>query len=481
MRCFMSFWAIIIYSVLGCGEKSLEPAFTANPNPTTDSIDISTGEVGSFRIAIRIPKIVAVNVARVEFVITAADMDTIKGDLTIGDDDVARGTARNIPAGSDRLVTLNAYNAEEVMSYSGSAATDVVAGGVVSVNIVMRSLLPTTGDVEINGTFESAGDSSPILGIMAGAPLVQEVILEGAVVDIEGILNNQDLSATQHGEFAVYERSLSSMWSEAPKEVTLIFAINSLGEFYVGAIGESPAVLSVLSVPIWHFRGPQIYGFVELKNHSTSLFHALLVEYHRLAANSLISGGAPLVNLSNGYELRRSTLASWYELETRLYNSLSQSVFIIYSAVSVNDPSTYSNMAPWYIEINNHWWPYSSGSTGSSALRSLSVQYSNPRNSYIVGFVGNDNGNSATLSLDDGSVISSNSSSTAKQFLRDGIYPEEIELSATRTWSVTLSSLSIVVIADNVDITSFSVEPDESPVLNPPPLVRKLEIGWIED
>ena len=165
MRNIVGLLAIFAIAVIGCGENSLQPEIQISAN----TVDTLPQETGTFKIAVPIPKIVAVNVARVEYVITASDMSDLQGELTIGDDDVARGTARNVPAGGDRLVTLNAYNAEEVMSYSGSATTDVVAGETVSINIVMRSLRPTTGDIEINGTFESVGE--PVVSLPGGVQM----------------------------------------------------------------------------------------------------------------------------------------------------------------------------------------------------------------------------------------------------------------------------------------------------------------------
>jgi formylglycine-generating enzyme required for sulfatase activity len=93
------------------------------------------------------------NVSRVEYVISASDIDTLRGELTIGADDVARGTVTGVKAGGDRLVTLNAYNAAGEKTYTGSSTTEVVAGETVTVRIVLRSLVSTEGDIDIEGTF----------------------------------------------------------------------------------------------------------------------------------------------------------------------------------------------------------------------------------------------------------------------------------------------------------------------------------------
>jgi formylglycine-generating enzyme required for sulfatase activity len=141
-------WGMILVALAlsGCGrDKSTvsEPVVIAD----------NEGESASFTIALRIPKVAIENVSRVEYVISASDIDTLRGDLTIGADDVARGTVTGVKAGTDRLVTLNAYNAAGEKTYTGSSITEVVAGETVTVRIVLRSLVSTEGDIDIEGTF----------------------------------------------------------------------------------------------------------------------------------------------------------------------------------------------------------------------------------------------------------------------------------------------------------------------------------------
>ena len=92
---------------------------------------------GKASVAISLGKVVATTLSRVEVVVTGSDMDEIRQDLTI-DGNRATGTVRGIPAGSDRLFTLNGYASSGGLAYTGSATADVIAGEQVTVRITMR-------------------------------------------------------------------------------------------------------------------------------------------------------------------------------------------------------------------------------------------------------------------------------------------------------------------------------------------------------
>ena len=97
----------------------------------------AAGESGEASFAIRMGKAVAATLARAEVVITGSDMDDVRQELSI-QDNVVTGLVRNIPAGDDRLFTLNGYDSSGNLAYTGSATADVVAGQQVTVRITMR-------------------------------------------------------------------------------------------------------------------------------------------------------------------------------------------------------------------------------------------------------------------------------------------------------------------------------------------------------
>ena len=97
----------------------------------------AAGESGEASFAIRMGKAVAGTLARAEVVITGSDMGDVRQELSI-QDNVVTGLVRNIPAGDDRLFTLNGYGSSGNLAYTGSATADVVAGQQVTVRITMR-------------------------------------------------------------------------------------------------------------------------------------------------------------------------------------------------------------------------------------------------------------------------------------------------------------------------------------------------------
>ena len=133
---------------LGCsggGEKITEP---------------EGPKYGIAKLAVPIPKLLQNTVTRVQALVTAEEIDTIRKDLVIGDDFVARGVIGNILVGDNRKITLNGYRSDGVMTHSGYAdGLTVTEGDTLDVNIV---LLPITGAVRVNGTIRQTGMDSEL-------------------------------------------------------------------------------------------------------------------------------------------------------------------------------------------------------------------------------------------------------------------------------------------------------------------------------
>ena len=123
----------------GCGESS---------KITSADIDYSE-EKGSFKITIPIPKAVRENVSRVEYEVTGAGMELLRGEATIislNGHDVIRLAIEAVEPGRARKVTLNAFDSGGEMTYSGSATADVLLGETVDLSIRMQSLAAEGGD-----------------------------------------------------------------------------------------------------------------------------------------------------------------------------------------------------------------------------------------------------------------------------------------------------------------------------------------------
>lgn len=86
-------------------------------------------------------------------IVSASDMDSIVQELTVTDSSV-NGLIEEIPAGNDRKFEILIYDANEVLTYSGEAYSDIEAGAVVTLNITLYPV-NTTGAAIIVGTFAS--------------------------------------------------------------------------------------------------------------------------------------------------------------------------------------------------------------------------------------------------------------------------------------------------------------------------------------
>ena len=174
MKIAMAVLGMISIVFIGCGDLSLQPDESSFRLDNDNGSEIRK----SFKIAVPIPKLAIDNVAKVEYLLTGADMEDLRGELVIGEDDVARGVVRGVKAGSDRTVTLNALNSSGVITYTGSSVINVIAGETTSVNIVMKTTNVTEGDVEISGTFEDA-DAGEVSGILTNAAMIRAEELLG--------------------------------------------------------------------------------------------------------------------------------------------------------------------------------------------------------------------------------------------------------------------------------------------------------------
>lgn len=86
-----------------------------------------------------------------EALVTAADMDSIRAELTVTEEEVT-GIIEEIPAGLHRKFEIFTYDSIGNLTYYGRAFTDVPAGQQIQLNII---LYPEngTGTVIISGTF----------------------------------------------------------------------------------------------------------------------------------------------------------------------------------------------------------------------------------------------------------------------------------------------------------------------------------------
>ncbi|MFC2088280.1 TolB family protein [Calditrichota bacterium] len=83
--------------------------------------------------------------------VTATDIDTINTDLIVTPNNVT-GTIENIPAGVNRKFEVSTYDADSTLTYYGSVFSDVAAGSVQTLEIILYPV-NATGTVIITGIF----------------------------------------------------------------------------------------------------------------------------------------------------------------------------------------------------------------------------------------------------------------------------------------------------------------------------------------
>ncbi len=121
-------------------------------------------------------------VATVVVEVTASDITTPLVFNIVVASGVASGTI-TIPAGSNRTITIRAYDAGAVLTHSGTATVSVQAGTNPTVSL---TLTPLTGDVPIEahlGNFTINVTPTPNALSLAGTQTVQ---LTAAILDAQG-------------------------------------------------------------------------------------------------------------------------------------------------------------------------------------------------------------------------------------------------------------------------------------------------------
>ncbi len=99
----------------------------------------STQPDGELSINIRLGKLAQATISRAEVVVSGSGMSEMRSNLRVSGSSLT-GTVSGIPAGTNRLFVLNAYDASNSLIYTGSGSANVVAGQEVTVRITMRSV-----------------------------------------------------------------------------------------------------------------------------------------------------------------------------------------------------------------------------------------------------------------------------------------------------------------------------------------------------
>ena len=141
-RPFLSFLCLNIIGYTGCGNSD-SPLEAENHTATAS-------------FSIKLSKVAADLIARVEVVVTGPDMSEIRQDLS-KQGDIYTGVFE-VPAGDGRSFTLNGYDANGVLIYTGTENADIIVEEREQVKITMRRISSSAGDIDITGTLSDGID-----------------------------------------------------------------------------------------------------------------------------------------------------------------------------------------------------------------------------------------------------------------------------------------------------------------------------------
>ena len=136
-------WSCLLYACLigfaaSCGEDSRKPVGSYESGNGTASI------------AFKLSSALASRLSSAEIVITGSGMALIRQNLDVSGD-IATGVVE-VPAGTDRLFTVNGYDKEAELIYTGQGWSDVISGERVTVTIMMRPVDATVPKDWLDGT-----------------------------------------------------------------------------------------------------------------------------------------------------------------------------------------------------------------------------------------------------------------------------------------------------------------------------------------
>jgi hypothetical protein len=280
--------------------------------------------------------------------------------------------------------------------------------------------------------------TTTIQEIMAGAHLV-EYLMTNSATNLNAILSNGNYNARQEGDFVVWERPIyrfSQQGQVIPTlNVTLRFALSSLGELYVGGIGDPQHTLILL---IGHNAD---WWVRQLTVRDVLIFGYLENEYNRLISDGYLSGGSGI----NG--------------SADIWNYYDDDVKVLYSALMMFEKVNGEWLANDRLDLWDPTGPGESTYQGDT-YRTLNLSCSSNTHALIFSHVYNDNGNSTYAKHDDAAVASNGTSIGGDEDIRFNQCPNRIELGGNRSWSIINSTIHVVVVGGSMSSSNPYTYPE---------------------
>lgn len=341
--------------------------------------------------------------------------------------------------------------------------------------------------------------------IMANTKLIERVST-GATIDLVSVAS--DRNGIQIGDFVIWSKSLDTYgdgnwWSKFPS-VSLKFAINSSGDFFVGAIGDDADALSVLTEGGLKSSYSATWGYPiesgdlivhDLLNDGPTanvLVNILYSEFLGIAESGWASGGPELVYAVPYGSEGGSALLGFTGLDFSLYNNFGSDITVIMSALYMSQSTTewacgcpcdgiaFEDGPSWLMHdaLNKKWNPKSVDTQDGSGTRGFDIDVSGDAVFYSARSDG-DNQNSGYVSIDGETVSSFNNwDSDSHAYRLKGSFPTFVELHLNNDWSVSQAYFRMAVLNGSISYSNISESPTGGMSGNPDPLVYTITDGW---
>jgi hypothetical protein len=305
-------------------------------------------------------------------------------------------------------------------------------------------------------------------------------------------------------------------WEDIPSKpegISLTYAINGSGEFYVGAKGEVEPLLQlfILSSNEWagHWTGDtglnttlgiwenpvyvppeeMIASWLNLDEKSNRLVTFLRSSYFELKNGGAIISG----NVKEGPRESSSETGFFEELDFSIKNNMGNNIDVVASLLFMYQSTTKNSSEPdrgypiatswpWWSRMNAYnkkWNPKSDDTVDGTGWRTFNIS-SNGDAIFMHAGTRGDNGNSGYVEID-GNRVSSFSNWQKKYHYYDvfNSFPNgEIKLYGANNWAGFATWFSAVVLGGDIEISDIHENPTGGISNNPAPLRYTIYPGW---
>ncbi len=143
-KIFYTFFIISLFITLSCFDNKTKKSLYGSLGIKIIWMNQKSGSINKIRNQ-RVLPVTPQNVYKITGVISASDMETVNFSFETIPGENGSGDINNIPAGNNRMITIEGKNKEELTLYKGTAGPFTVSAGVI--NEINITLLPDVTDI----------------------------------------------------------------------------------------------------------------------------------------------------------------------------------------------------------------------------------------------------------------------------------------------------------------------------------------------